>query len=319
MTRMYPSGQAASAEYAFHTWLMSYMTGFGEVNPVLAAAGLMETSSTPTRKYHVPIPPLGISDIVDGDEAEDGKEWPAKGIQSSEIEGACRPRGIAGLEMTEDDLLETKVPVVSANMTALGRQEKLFEDKMGARALELGVTTTTASDGKLIFAVDHYIDPVAKTGKQSNSYKGGISPDKILEIIAGFRALKTEGGDPVYPEEAQFSLVVPPALQPDAERSLDREYVAEAVGAAAAASVKNVSYKRAGLVILPQLVDPQRWFVAATNLPRKAIARILFRALMRFQLGPESDLWKSKRKMKVYANEKSDYRLVDWRLIATSK
>ena len=37
------------------------------------------------------------------------------------------------------------------------------------------------------------------------------------------------------------------------------------------------------------------------------------------KLGPESDLWKSKQLMKLYSYEKTHYRLVDWRLIATSK
>lgn len=313
--RRYPAGQSVDAEYAFHHWLTLYMQAYGSVEPQLKRAGIMEEAPTPGKNYHVPLPPLGTGEDV---ELEDGQEWPAGFQASGEVKGVTTKKGPKGLIFSEDDLLETNLPTVNANVMALGRAEKLFEDKLGARALEAALTTTGVDNVALISTL-HLQDPRdANSAKQSNSYNMALSPDAILEMAAGFRKLKTESGDPVFGEDVKFTVVVPPSLQPDAEKSLDRQIVGEALGVAGA-GVTNVAYKKAAMLVVPQLTDASRWWMVVNNMARKAILRVVFRAMQRFQLGPESDLWKSKQMMKIFSNEKSAYRVVDYRLIASSK
>lgn len=325
--RIYPAGQAAQAEFAFHQWMTLYYDAYmNAASPQLRAMKLLEEAATPGRNYHVSIPPLGTGDTV---EQEDGQDWPAAFMQGAEVVGKVRKRGPRGLIFSEDDLLEDKLPLANANVTALGRSEKLFEDKEAARHLEDAVAgndrvtgaAIVGHDNQPIFSAAHPIDPVkgAGSGLQTNTFALKLTPDNVLAIISNFRALKTESNDPIFTEEAGFCLLAPPALQSDAEKCLDREIISEAVGANAAGSVTNLMYKRAGLCILPQLTDPQRWYIAINNMMRKPFLRVVFRSLQRYQLGPESDLWKTKQMMKIYSNEKTDYRIVDWRLIATSK
>jgi hypothetical protein len=313
--RRYPAGQSVDAEYAFHHWMTLYMMGYDSVEPQLKRAGIMEEAPTPGKNYHVPIPPLGTGEDV---ELEDGQEWPAGFQVSGEVKGAVVKKGPKGLVFTEDDLLETNLPTVSANVMALGRSEKLYEDKRGARALEAGLTVTGV-DNVPIISTQHLQDPRdTNSPKQVNSYNLALSPDAVLQVAAGFRKLKTESGDPVFGEDTKFTLMVPPSLQPDAEKTLDRQIVGEALGVAGA-GVTNVAYKKAALLVVPQLTDATRWWMVVNNMARKAILKVTFRAMQRFQLGPESDLWKSKQMMKIFSNEKTDYRLVDYRLVASSK
>lgn len=324
--RFYPAGQSASAEFAFHHWITAYMEAFLSVKPIMRAAGLMEEFPTPGKNYHVHVPRLGLSRPIFQD---DGQDWPTSRVQGSEVTGVCTKRGPEGILFDEDDLLETQIPIVTANVSALGRTESLFEDGECARALEDAVAgksrapgnaPITGFDNKPIFAPDHPTDPVSGKGKQSNVYNLDLTADAVLQIIQGFRSYVTESGDPVFQEEPQFSLVYPPNLQAQAEKALDREYIAEIVpGSTTAASVSNTAYKRLKPVCVPQLSDVTRWYVAVNNMARKPLARVIFRAMRRFQLGPESDLWKSKQQMKIYSNEKTDCRVVDYRLIATSK
>lgn len=323
--RTYPAGQATGAEYAFHQWMTLYYDAYmTTASPQLRTMGLLEEAPTPGRNYHVSIPPLGTGDTV---EQEDGQEWPAAFMQGAEVVGKVRKRGPRGLNFTEDDLLEDKLPLANANVTALGRAEKLFEDKEAARAMEAAIAGTdpvtklpiVGHDNQPIFSAAHPIDPVKGNGTQTNLFTLALTPDNLLTVISNFRSLKTESNDPIFTEEAGFCLVVPPSQMANAEKCLDRQIIAEAVGSNAAGSVTNLMYKRAGLCVLPQLTDTGRWYVAINNMMRKPILRVVFRSLLRFQLGPESDEWKKRQMMKIYSNEKTDYRLVDWRLIAASK
>ncbi len=312
MSRIYPAGQSASAEFAFHNWLGLYMEGYASVNPILAAEGLMEETVTRGKNYHVTVPPLAMGDTV---EEADGNDWPASFMQGAEVKGTIgKARGPRGLEFTEDDLLEDAIPLANANVTAHAQAVKMFPDKMGALALEGGLTAT-GFDNRPIFDTTHAKDPVKGASTNVNSYNLGMSPGNVRKVIAGFYQLKAENNDPIFANaNLSFSLIVPTQLKPDAEDIVDRMYVSDGT-----TTVSNTAYKVAKLVVVPQLTDPARWYVAINNLRRKPILRVQFRAMKRFELGPTSDLWNGKRMMKMYSNEKADYKLVDWRLLATSK
>lgn len=312
MPRLYPAGQAANAEFAFHSWLMLYNQAFNSVSPVLMGSGLMEQASTQGKNYHVPIPPLALGDTVT---EIDGNEWPASFIQSAEVTGTTLKRGPKGLQMTEDDLLEDRIGMVNANVEAMGRSKRLFSDKLGAAALEAGLTAT-GHDNEIIFSTTHSRDPIAGAGTQSNSHSLALTPDNLLTVLQGFQTLVAENGDPIFAggQMPEFTLIHPVGLKTDAEKVVDRMMITDAVG-----SVTNITYKRVKTVCLPQLTDASRWYVAVNNLARKPILRVVFKDMTDVKLGPESDLWKSKQLMKLYSYEKTHYRLVDWRLIATSK
>lgn len=312
MPRFYPAGQAANAEFAFHTWLSLYQQAFNSVSPVLPGSGLMEESGTPTKNYHVSVPPLSLGDTV---VEIDGNEWPASAVQQYEVTGLTVKNGPKGLFMTEDDLLEDRIGVVNANVEALGRAKRLFSDKMGAAALVAGLTAT-GFDNQTIFSTTHSRDPIAGAGTQSNLYTLALTPDNLLTVMQGFLSLVGENGDPIFSGGVmpEFTLIHPVALKSDAEKIVDRMMITDAVG-----SVSNIAYKRCKTVCLPQLSDASRWYLAVNNLARKPILRVVFKDMTDVKMGPESDLWKSKQMMKLYSYEKSHYRLVDWRLIATSK
>lgn len=312
MPRFYPAGQQTNAEFAFHTWLSLYNQAFNSISPVLMGSGLMEQRSTPTKNYHVPVSPLSLGDTV---VEIDGNEWPASFVQSTEVTGVTVKRGPKGLQMTEDDLLEDQIGVVNANVEAMGRAKRLFSDKLGAAALEAGLTAT-GFDNQTIFATTHSRDPIAGAGTQSNLHTLALTPDNLLTVLQGFESLVAENGDPIFSggQMPEFTLVHPVALKTDAEKVVDRMLITDAVG-----SVTNIAYKRVKTVCLPQLTDTSRWYVAINNLARKPILRVVFKEMADVKMGPESDLWKSKQMMKLFSYEKSHYRLVDWRLVATSK
>lgn len=311
MARFYPAGQSANAEFAFHSWLTLYMQAYGSAEPILMREGLMEEVPTATKAYHVPVPPLSLGDAI---EKEDGNDWEASFMQSSEVTGTTVKQGPKGLQFTEDDLREDKLPIANANVTAWGRAVRLFSDKKGAAALEAGLTAT-GFDNQTIFATTHAKDPVKGASTNVNKYDLGLTPSNLNKVCGGFYTLQAENKDPIFQsDDLQFSLVVPTQLKPVAEEALDRQYITDSVG-----TVSNIAYKKAKLVVLPQLTDASRWYVAINNLARKPILRVVFRPMQMFKLGPESDLWKSKQLMKMYANEKTQHQLVDWRLIATSK
>jgi hypothetical protein len=311
MSRFYPAGQAANAEFAFHTWLGLYQDGYDAAKPILTGSGLLEESNTSGKNYHVSVPPLSLGDVV---EEIDGNEWPASFIQQMEVTGAVIKHGPKGLTMTEDDLREDRIGTVNANVRALGRAKRLFADKKGAQALERGLTDT-GFDTRPIFAANHFLDPVAAKGSQSNLFSLPLTPDNLLAVLSNFSKLQAENKDPVFVGmDLSYSLVVPTALQTDGEKVVDRMMITDTVG-----SVTNIAYKRAKLVVLPQLTDATRWYVAIDSLARKPLLRVVFQDMTDVRLGPESDLWKSKQMMKLYSYEKSHYRLVDWRLVATSK
>lgn len=313
MPRFFPAGQSANAEFAFHSWLSLYQEGYDSARPILMSSGLMEEATTATKQYHVPVPPLSLGDVV---EEIDGNEWPASFVQGAEVTGVTVKHGPKGLIITEDDLREDRIGMVNANVRAMGRAVRLFGDKKGAQALESGVTTTTGFDGKLIFAADHPRDPVKAVGAQSNVFALPLTPDNLLAVISNFPKLQAENKDPVFSGmDLSYSLIVPPALQIDAEKTVERTMIGDAAGA----SVNNVAYKRARLVVLPQLTDATRWYVAIDNLARKPLLRVVFKDMEQVRQGPESDLWKAKQLMKISNYEKTHYRLVDWRLVATSK
>lgn len=314
MSRIYPAGQAANAEFAFHTWLTLYMQAYTKAKPKLRAMGLLEDARSSTKKYHITLPPVALGKEV---EEIDGNEWVTSGIQLAEITGTCVKQGPMGLHFTEEDLLEDKIPAANARSEALARAAAYFEDRKGTKALENGVTTTTGHDNKLIFATDHPIDPVAGGSTQSNKHTLALTTDNCHDVANHFVTFQAENGDPFYGDidsELELALIVPSALKSTGEKILDRQFIGEA-----GAGVSNVAYKIAEMVVLPRLTDNLRWYMAVRNLPRKLITRVVFMERVRRMLGPGSDLWESKQIMKIFEYERTDYRISDYRLVQTSK
>jgi len=313
MSRVYPSGQRADAEFAYHTWLTLYNGAYAAAKPIMRKLGLLEATTTRTKSYHVTIPPVALGEEVE--ETTDGNDWPTSGIQGSEVKGTIKKQGPKGLHLTEDDLMEDVIGAANARVQALGRAKAFWEDRKGTATLQGGLTQIGA-DNKAIYAADHPWDAITTKGVQSNTYGEGLNPDGLHKVCAGFADVRAENGDPFFGDDAEleFVLAVPAALKADAEKATGREFVGEA-----GAGVSNVAYRMARLAVLPRLTDPTRWFVAVTNMTRKAVLKVEFRAMQDFRRGPESDLWKSKQVMTLTCNEKSDYLIPDWRLVATSK
>lgn len=313
MSRVYPAGQRADAEFAYHTWLTLFNNAQVGAKPIMRKEGLMESVSTRTKAYHIPIPPLSLGGDVE--EKEDGNEWPSSGIEGGEIKGATKKRGPLGAHFTEDDLIEDVIGAANARAMALGRARMYFEDRMGTKAID-AAWTQLGSDNKAILAVDHPVDRVGGTGAQINLFTGPITPDNVHKMAAAFSTFRAENGDPVYGDASELELVLwhPPALRADAEKATGREIVGEA-----GAGVTNMAYKIARPVCLPRLTSARRWGLAVVNANRKLVLQVVHRSMQDFRLGPESDLWKQRQVMKIYCNEKTDYVIPDWRVIVGSE
>ena len=65
MSRVYPAGQRAEAEYAYHSWLTLYNGAYQGAKPVMRKMGLLEGVTTRTKNYHIPIPPVALGEDVE--------------------------------------------------------------------------------------------------------------------------------------------------------------------------------------------------------------------------------------------------------------
>lgn len=302
------------------------MSGYNDANPILRTAGILEDFSTPVPNYHVPVPPLGVGGIWVG---QDRQDWPTVDPQVYELEGKVLKLGPKGITATEDDLYEARIKAIAASMNALGRQEKLFEDYFSAYIIEQGFKPNVTINGKLInllgfdslpiFHDRHPFDPIRLNAFLGNSFNLKLTPDNALKVKTNFSKVKDESGNPVFAgQPIEVALIVPANLEGEVEKVCERMYIAEVTGVTGG-GVSNVMYKKAKPVVLTQLTDDYRWYMAVLNRPRKPMARIVMRPMQRKTLGPGTYQYEKTQNMDVFSYEKASYRQVDWRMWATSK
>ena len=309
-------------EVAWDSWNLDYFTGYDEADPVMRKNGLIRDAVTRGRRYHLPVPALGLGAPVRG---EDGNEWPEVDPQSYEVQGRVDKLGPRAVAANEEDFFEVQVPQMQAMFEALGRDEKLHEDQRGAESLELGFEKNVQINGKTfdkrgwdlqpIFSDKHYTDAIRKTPGIPNAHALRLSPDNALSLWSLFFKIVDESGNGFLPmDRTKFLLVVNPQRMGDAEKTCLRVDVPE-LGAA----VRNPFYQKATPLAIPQLKDPDRWYLIAVVRGRAPIARVVLQQMTRRELGPDSDLWLNKQRMKRYAYERADYRMPDHRYLMTSK
>jgi hypothetical protein len=329
MSRVVPSERHIDEQYAWTSWLTAYENGLKQVKPKCRSAGILGDLPTATPNFRIPIPPLGSGQDTEG---EDGNDWMTDDPRVYFVSGLAFKQGLRGLRFRELDLYENYVAARRMNAIAYGRSEVLWEDRKVAECLELGfkpsvrvkegIRELTVMDGKPVFAKDHPFDPIndpsGDKGSYTNTFDLALTPDNFLKVRDNFYSIKDEIGNQIFDDDdVKFVLVVPPFLKSDAQKVLDRERISDVQ--TFGSSVDNIAYKQAQLLVLPQLKDRLRWYVLVVNQTIEPVVRIGLKPMTRIEIGPNSDLWKRKQLMKWFSYERADYRIVDARLVATSR
>lgn len=330
MARVVPNGKQVDEQYAWTSWLLAYENGLKEVKAQCRAAGILGDMSTGTPDFKIPLPPLGSGEDVTG---ADGNEWLTNDPRTYFISGLAYKQGMKGLRFRERDLFENYVQARRMNAMAYGRTEVLYEDRRTAECLQLGfeqnvmteegIADLRGPDDRPIFGVMHPFDFIKKqTGRGhefANTFPLALTPDNVLHIRDNFAGILDEVGNPVFSDmELEFVLIFPAKLKTDAEKCLNREFIGE-FQSFGGASVNNIAYKMARPLCLRQLRDPSRWYLVIINQPMRPVIRVGLQPFKRIEIGPNSDMWRTKQIMKWFSYERATYRMVDPRLVATSK
>jgi len=277
---------------------------FMEASPMLRGLGLLADERTSEENFTVPYAPVQIGRYVD---FKDGQRPPARRMQGAKRDGVVSKKAVEGLRITEGDRLANRVNWVASNMAARGRSERLIEDYYGVKALVDGTDATLqpAFDGKAYFAVDHYIDPVAKTGSQKNLLALQLSADNLAAAKRECRNWKAENGEPLFGGfEPEFLLGVPTALEEVAKKICTRGHVAEG-GAAVENTQQGTKY-----YVNPRLTDDKSWYLHITNIGAPLVSRVVFRPMQRRDKGPDSELFRDTSEIEILADEWTAYALI---------
>ena len=283
--------------------------GYEQATPQMRARGLLNDMGTSEEAYAIPMGPISIGNTVifkDGDRPGAGKP------QLTKVSGLCQKRGITPLRLFEADRMANRIPITTPNIMARGRSERLMEDEQYSRALEAGTDAAKQAsyDGKAYFATDHYFDPVAQTGAQSNLLtKLPLTPDNLGKAKTTVRKWKAENGQPLFAGFVpEWLLEVPPNLEKTAQKICTRDHVAEG-----GASVENIEMGTRYFVN-SFLTNDTTWFLHIINAMMPTCYRVVFRPMVRRDKDASSELFKDTGAIEIFADEWTDYRLFCWPL-----
>lgn len=291
---------------AFDVWSTDYMTAYQGAQPIAISSGLTERVTGASERYHLPIPPSGVGEIV---ELEDGESHPAQKPQGYMVDGVHKTRGPKAILVGQKDLASDKIGNITANVKAMGNDAGMMPDYMSALALQNGLTQLSF-DRKPVFAVDHPRDPInGKGGPHPNLFNETFDVPGLIKITNAVRSYRGEGNNPVVANPI-FGIVVPTELQGELEVLVDLERIAN--------GGSNYAYKRYKPIVLSRLTDPKAFYVVVLNGPVRPVRYSVLTPGYTAILGPESELFKDKRQMKFEYSETSDALIADWRVIAKS-
>lgn len=282
---------------------------FADARPQLRPSGILMDSGTSEQDYALPVPALALGKTV---RFKDGDRPGARKSQGYILKGKVIKRAVEPVRFSEADRLATRVNWVASTIKAHGRAEALLEDREGTSAIEDGTSATNqpSFDGKAYFATDHFQNPQAGTGSQSNLIDLALTPDGVFAAKQQVYTWKAENGDPIYAGmEPNFLLMVPPALEQAALKAIKRSHVAEGN-----AAVENISEGIAGIFVNKFLTNDRNWYLWVMGVGVAPLMRVVFRERKRRDKGPDSELFRDTEEIEILSDEWTDYRLTDWRV-----
>lgn len=170
--------------------------------------------------------------------------------------------------ISREDFDDDKFGLLTMGVQNLAVQAAMWPDDIIAKAVEDGITNL-CFDGQPMFDDAHPYDVNnVGGGTYSNRYDATTSgactltPTNYAAVRAAMALYHGEDGRP-WGLTADL-LMVPPALESTAKSLLQAEFVAQAVGAAAA-GVSNIWKGSAGILVNPFLTDTGRWYLLNTS------------------------------------------------------